>query len=148
MTDNVGKEGVMLQLAVEKGIPYDQPLAITTTNMVRVSLEESFDSDVDEGTHAVAAFMANLSSTSGTNCATTRHVNEVHTDANTNLDIVNRLLITEMHQGRKPRLDVESGLMKFDFTYHLVPIDKRSSDVPTEVSSAPPGEDIMFFHLR
>nr|GEX05087.1 hypothetical protein [Tanacetum cinerariifolium] len=56
--------------------PYDQPLAITTTNIFKVSHEDAYDSDVDEGPHAAAAFMANLSSTSGTNGATTSHVNE------------------------------------------------------------------------
>ncbi|GJW16011.1 hypothetical protein Tco_0020144 [Tanacetum coccineum] len=49
---------------VECTAPYDQPLAITTTNMFEVSHEDAYDSDVDEGPHAAAAFMANLSSTS------------------------------------------------------------------------------------
>ncbi|GJS92592.1 hypothetical protein Tco_0799560 [Tanacetum coccineum] len=51
---------------VECTAPYDHPLAITTTNMFEVSHEDAYDSDVDEGPHAAAAFMANLSSTSGT----------------------------------------------------------------------------------
>nr|GEX05315.1 retrovirus-related Pol polyprotein from transposon TNT 1-94 [Tanacetum cinerariifolium] len=61
---------------VECIAPYDQPLAITTTNIFEVSHENTYDSDVDEGPHAAAAFMANLSSTSGKNGATTSHVNE------------------------------------------------------------------------
>ncbi|GJR05717.1 hypothetical protein Tco_0528701 [Tanacetum coccineum] len=61
---------------VECTAPYDQPLAITTTNMFEVSHEDAYDSDVDEGPHAAATFMANLSSTSGTNGATTSQVNE------------------------------------------------------------------------
>nr|GEY58868.1 hypothetical protein [Tanacetum cinerariifolium] len=60
---------------VECTAPYDQLLAITTTNFFEVSHEDAYDFDVDEGPHA-AAFMANLSSTSGTNGATTIHVNE------------------------------------------------------------------------
>nr|GFC28313.1 hypothetical protein [Tanacetum cinerariifolium] len=52
---------------VECTAPYDQPLAITTTNIFEVSHEDAYDSDLDEGPHATAAFMANLSSTSGTN---------------------------------------------------------------------------------
>ncbi|GJW38610.1 hypothetical protein Tco_0064455 [Tanacetum coccineum] len=83
---------------VECTTPYDQPLAITTTNMFEVSHEDAYDSDVDEGPHAAAAFMANLSSTSGTNGATTSQVNEVHTDANQIFDNVNHLLTHEMHQ--------------------------------------------------
>nr|GFB25683.1 hypothetical protein [Tanacetum cinerariifolium] len=34
------------------------------TNIFEVSYEDAYDSDVDEGPHAAAAFMANLSSTS------------------------------------------------------------------------------------
>nr|GEU76694.1 retrovirus-related Pol polyprotein from transposon TNT 1-94 [Tanacetum cinerariifolium] len=66
---------------VECTAPYDQPLAITTTNIFEVSHEDAYDSDVDEGPHAAAAFMANLSSTSGTNGATTSHVNEYQLDS-------------------------------------------------------------------
>nr|GEX46567.1 hypothetical protein [Tanacetum cinerariifolium] len=83
---------------VEYTAPYDQPLAITTTNIFEVSHEDAYDSDVDEGPHAAAAFMANLSSTSGTNGATTSYVNEVHTDDNQIFDNVNHLLAHEMHQ--------------------------------------------------
>ncbi|GJZ63395.1 uncharacterized mitochondrial protein-like protein [Tanacetum coccineum] len=46
---------------------YDQPLAMTTTNIFEVNHEDAYDSDVDEGPNAAAAFMANLSSTSATN---------------------------------------------------------------------------------
>ncbi|GJV82728.1 hypothetical protein Tco_1522626 [Tanacetum coccineum] len=46
---------------------YDQPLAMTTTNMFQANHEDAYDSDVDEGPNAAAAFMANLSSTSATN---------------------------------------------------------------------------------
>nr|GEX91264.1 hypothetical protein [Tanacetum cinerariifolium] len=49
---------------VECTTPYDQPLTITNTNIFEVSHEDVYDSDVDEGPHAAAAFMANLSSTS------------------------------------------------------------------------------------
>nr|GEY87257.1 integrase, catalytic region, zinc finger, CCHC-type, peptidase aspartic, catalytic [Tanacetum cinerariifolium] len=61
---------------VECTAPYDQPIATTTTNIFEVIHEDTYDFDVDEGPHAASAFMANLSSTSGTNGATTSHVNE------------------------------------------------------------------------
>nr|GEX16187.1 hypothetical protein [Tanacetum cinerariifolium] len=61
---------------VECTAPYDQPLVITTINIFKVSHEDAYNSDVDDGPHAATAFMANLSSTSGTNGATTSHVNE------------------------------------------------------------------------
>ncbi|GKA90386.1 reverse transcriptase domain-containing protein, partial [Tanacetum coccineum] len=74
-------EAKVFHADVECTAPYDQPLAITTTNMFEVSHEDAYDSDVDEGPHAAAAFMANLSSTSGTNGATTSQVNEYQLDS-------------------------------------------------------------------
>ncbi|GJS91267.1 hypothetical protein Tco_0773903 [Tanacetum coccineum] len=106
---------------VECTAPYDQPLAITTTNMFEVSYEDAYDSDVDEGPHAAAAFMANLSSTSGTNGATTSQVNkEEHLDS-----------------------DVESDIDDNTIPYHQYQLDSEVQDVPTKVSSAPPGEISM-----
>ncbi|GKF50919.1 retrovirus-related pol polyprotein from transposon TNT 1-94, partial [Tanacetum coccineum] len=54
---------------VECTAPYDQPQALTTTNMFQATHEDAYDSDVDEGPNAAVAFMANLSSTSATNNA-------------------------------------------------------------------------------
>ncbi|GJR07852.1 hypothetical protein Tco_0790504 [Tanacetum coccineum] len=48
---------------VECTAPYDQPQALTTTNMFQANHEDAYDSDVDEGPNAAVAFMANLSST-------------------------------------------------------------------------------------
>nr|GFC58392.1 retrovirus-related Pol polyprotein from transposon TNT 1-94 [Tanacetum cinerariifolium] len=62
---------------VECTTPYDQPLALTTTNLFEANHEDAYDSDVDEGPHASAAFMANLSSTGGTNGSSSSHINEV-----------------------------------------------------------------------
>ncbi|GKF31459.1 retrovirus-related pol polyprotein from transposon TNT 1-94 [Tanacetum coccineum] len=59
---------------VECTAPYDQPQALTTTNVFQANHEDAYDSDVDEGPNATVAFMANLSSTSATN----NPVNEVH----------------------------------------------------------------------
>ncbi|GKD09562.1 hypothetical protein Tco_1189247, partial [Tanacetum coccineum] len=106
---------------VECTAPYDQPQAIATTNIFKVSHEDAYDSDVDEGPHAVAAFMANLSSTSGTNGATTIQVNEEeHLDS-----------------------DVESDINDNTIPYHQYQLNSEVQDVPTEVSSAPPGEISM-----
>ncbi|GKD66111.1 hypothetical protein Tco_1308219, partial [Tanacetum coccineum] len=63
---------------VECTAPYDQPQALTTTNMFQANHEDAYDSDVDEGPNAAVAFMANLSSTSATN----NPVNEVHSNDN------------------------------------------------------------------
>ncbi|GKC19155.1 retrovirus-related pol polyprotein from transposon TNT 1-94 [Tanacetum coccineum] len=128
---------------VECTAPYDQPLAITTTNMFEVSHEDAYDSDVDEGPHAAAAFMANLSSTSGTNGATTSQVNKVHTDANQIFDNVNHLLTHEMHQEEHLDSDVESDIDDNTIPYHRYQLYSKVQDVPTEVSSPPPGEISM-----
>ncbi|GKA87158.1 hypothetical protein Tco_0808869 [Tanacetum coccineum] len=128
---------------VECTAPYDQPLAITTTNMFEVSHEEAYDSDLDEGPHAAAAFMANLLSTSGTNGATTSQVNEVHTYANQIFDNVNHLLTHEMHQEEHLDSDVESDIDDNTIPYHQYQLDSEVQDVPTEVSFAPPGEISM-----
>nr|GEZ53255.1 hypothetical protein [Tanacetum cinerariifolium] len=61
---------------VECTAPYDQPLALTTTNLFKANHEDAYDSDVDEGPYASATFMANISSTGGTNDLSSRHINE------------------------------------------------------------------------
>ncbi|GKC94934.1 hypothetical protein Tco_1160376 [Tanacetum coccineum] len=94
---------------------------MATTNIFEVNHEDAYDSDVDEGPNAAAAFMANLSSTSGTNGATTSQVNEEeHLDS-----------------------DVESDIDDNTIPYHQYQLDSEVQDVPTEVSSAPPGEISM-----
>ncbi|GJT83201.1 uncharacterized mitochondrial protein-like protein [Tanacetum coccineum] len=128
---------------VECTAPYDQPLAMTTTNIFEVNHEDAYDSDMDEGLNAAAAFMANLSSTSGTNGATTSQVNEVHTDANQIFNNVNHLLTHEMHQEEHLDFDVESDIDDNTISYHQYQLDSEVQDVPTEVSSAPPGEISM-----
>ncbi|GJU42557.1 hypothetical protein Tco_1195514 [Tanacetum coccineum] len=89
------KDKMLLMEAKEKGTVLDVEA-------------EAFLADVEyEGPHAAATFMANLSSTSGTNGATTSQVNEVHTDANQIFDNVNHLLTHEMHQEEH----LDSGLL-------------------------------------
>ncbi|GJS84576.1 hypothetical protein Tco_0751117 [Tanacetum coccineum] len=120
---------------VECTTPYDQPLDITTTNMFEVSHEDAYDSDVDEGPHAAAAFMANLSSISGTNGATTSQVNEVHTDTNQIFDNVNHMLTHEMHQEEHLDSDVESDIDDNTISYHQYQLDSEVQDVSTEEQS-------------
>nr|GFA44549.1 hypothetical protein [Tanacetum cinerariifolium] len=55
---------------------YDQPLALTTTNLFEANHEDAYDFDVDKGPHASAAFLANLSSTCGINGSSSSHINE------------------------------------------------------------------------
>nr|GEY10894.1 hypothetical protein [Tanacetum cinerariifolium] len=136
------KDKMMLMEAKEKGVvldaeaeefladvectaPYDQPLTIMTTNIFKVSHEDVYDYDVDEGPHATAAFMANLSSTSGTNYATISHVNEAHTDDNQIFDNVNHLLAHEMHQEVHLDSDVESDIDDNTIPYHQYQLDSE-----------------------
>ncbi|GJZ94531.1 TRAF-type zinc finger domain-containing protein 1-like protein [Tanacetum coccineum] len=130
------KDKMLLMEAKEKGTVLDAEAEAFLA-------DDAYDSDVDEGPHAAAAFMANLSSTSGTNGATTSQVNEVHTDANQIFDNVNHLLTHEMHQEEHLDSDVESDIDDNTIPYHQYQLDSDVQDVPTEVSSAPPGEISM-----
>ncbi|GKF99678.1 hypothetical protein Tco_0301369, partial [Tanacetum coccineum] len=95
------KDKMLLMEAKEKGVTLDAEAE---------AFLDAYDSDVDEGPNAAAAFMTNLSSTSGTNGSTTGQVNEVHNDANQIFDNVNHLLTHEMHQEEHLDSDVESDI--------------------------------------
>ncbi|GJT10592.1 retrovirus-related pol polyprotein from transposon TNT 1-94 [Tanacetum coccineum] len=76
-TVNRFREGIRFLADVECTAPYDQPQALTTTNMFQANHEDAYDSDVDEGPNAAVAFMANLSSTK---------VEHLDSDAETEID--------------------------------------------------------------
>ncbi|GJY64567.1 uncharacterized mitochondrial protein-like protein [Tanacetum coccineum] len=97
---------------VECTAPYDQPLAIATTNMFEVSHENAYDSDIDKGPHA-----AQLS-------WLTYHPQVEPMEEHLNFD-------------------VESNVDDNTIPYHQYQLDSKVQDVPTEVSSAPPGEISM-----
>ncbi|GKC05614.1 hypothetical protein Tco_0997224, partial [Tanacetum coccineum] len=110
---------------------YDQPLAMTTTNMFQANHEDAYDSDVDEGPNAAAAFMANLSSTSATNS----QVNEVHSNDNQIFDNVDYQLSQEMHQEEHLDSDAETEIDDNTIPYHQYLLDTEAQNVPTEVSA-------------
>ncbi|GJU90058.1 hypothetical protein Tco_1302481, partial [Tanacetum coccineum] len=110
---------------------YDQPLAMTTTNIFEVNHEDAYDSDVDEGPNAAAAFMANLSSTSATNS----QVNEVHSNDNQIFDNVDYQLSQEMHQEEHLDSDAETEIDDNTIPYHQYLLDTEAQNVPTEVSA-------------
>ncbi|GJR96552.1 retrovirus-related pol polyprotein from transposon TNT 1-94 [Tanacetum coccineum] len=110
---------------------YDQPLAMTTTNIFEVNHEDAYDSDVDEGPNAAVAFMANLSSTSATN----NQVNEVHSNDNQIFDNVDYQLNQEMHQGEHLDSDAETEIDDNTIPYHQYLLDIEAQNVPTEVSA-------------
>ncbi|GJS64293.1 hypothetical protein Tco_0678857 [Tanacetum coccineum] len=124
---------------VECTAPYDQPLAITTTNMFEVSHEDAYDSDVDEGPHAAAAFMANLSSTSGTNGATTSQVNEMtlepntgHLKVNQEQSLVNDSLRAELARCKQEMVSLERNKVKHDLDQTIIQRNKRNAELEEE----------------
>ncbi|GJR43851.1 hypothetical protein Tco_1311954 [Tanacetum coccineum] len=116
---------------VECTAPYDQPQALTTTNMFQANHEDAYDSDVDEGPNAAVAFMANLSSTSATN----NPVNEVHSNDNQIFDNVDYQLNQEMHQEEHLDSDAETEIDDNTIPYHQYLLDTEAQNVPTEVSA-------------
>ncbi|GJT63104.1 retrovirus-related pol polyprotein from transposon TNT 1-94 [Tanacetum coccineum] len=116
---------------VECTTPYDQPQALTTTNMFQANHEDAYDSDVDEGPNAAVAFMANLSSTSATN----NPVNEVHSNDNQIFDNVDYQLNQEMHQEEHLDSDAETEIDDNTIPYHQYLLDTEAQNVPTEVSA-------------
>ncbi|GJX70520.1 retrovirus-related pol polyprotein from transposon TNT 1-94 [Tanacetum coccineum] len=121
---------------VECTAPYDQPQALTTTNMFQANHEDAYDSDVDEadvdeGPNAAVVFMANLSSTSATNS----QVNEVHSNDNQIFDNVDYQLSQEMHQEEHLDSDAETEIDDNTIPYHQYLLDTEAQNVPTEVSA-------------
>ncbi|GJW06412.1 reverse transcriptase domain-containing protein [Tanacetum coccineum] len=112
---------------VECTAPYDQPKALTTTNMFQANHEDAYDSDVDEGPNAAVAFMANLSSTSATNNA----VNEVHSNDNQIFDNVDYQSNQEMHQEEHLDSDAETEIDDNTIPYHQYLLDTEAQNVPT-----------------
>ncbi|GJX61634.1 retrovirus-related pol polyprotein from transposon TNT 1-94 [Tanacetum coccineum] len=107
---------------VECTAPYDQPQALTTTNMFQANHEDAYDSDVDEGPNAAVAFMANLSSTSATN----NPVNEVHSNDNQIFDNVDYQLNQEMHQEEHLDSDAETEIDDNTIPYHQYLLDTEA----------------------
>ncbi|GJZ24155.1 hypothetical protein Tco_0561614 [Tanacetum coccineum] len=104
---------------VECTAPYDQPQALTTTNMFQANHEDAYDSDVDEGPNA----------------ATNSQVNEVHSKDNPIFDNVDYQLNQEMHQEEHLDSDAETEIDDNTIPYHQYLLDTEAQNVPTEVSA-------------
>ncbi|GJZ13568.1 hypothetical protein Tco_0548798 [Tanacetum coccineum] len=115
---------------VECTAPYDQPQALTTTNMFQANHEDAYDSDVDEGPNA-AVSSCQLSSTGATN----NPVNEVHSNDNQIFDNVDYQLSQEMHQEEHLDSDAETEIDDNTIPYHQYLLDTEAQNVPTEVSA-------------
>nr|GEX76065.1 hypothetical protein [Tanacetum cinerariifolium] len=119
---------------VECTVPYDQPLALTTTNLFEANHEDAYDSDMDEGPHASTAFMANLSSTGGINGSSSSHINEVQISDDSFFGDVSYPLAQEIQQEEHLN-SVDSVLDHNMITYNEYQNDSGVEAVPTVVSA-------------
>nr|GFB90374.1 hypothetical protein [Tanacetum cinerariifolium] len=141
-------------------VPYDQPLALTTTNLFEANYEDAYDSDVDEGPHASAAFMANLYSTGGTNGSSSSHINEavptmvsadeadkqsmiavsqrMHTEiagyvrVNDEHKLVNATLTAELERCKIEMHALKRNKVKHDLDMAIVKWNKRNAELEEE----------------
>nr|GEX56515.1 hypothetical protein [Tanacetum cinerariifolium] len=127
---NCRGEGHVARKCKEPKPPYDQPLALTTTNLFEANHEDAYDSDVDEGPYASATFMANLSSTGGTNGSSSSHINEVQISDDSFFSDVSYLLAQEMQQEEHLNPEVDSVLDDNMITYDEYQNDSGVKAVP------------------
>nr|GEV65697.1 hypothetical protein [Tanacetum cinerariifolium] len=120
---------------VECTAPYDQPLALTTTNLFEANHKDAYGSDVDEGPYASTAFMANLSSTGGIKGSSSSHINEVQINDDSFFGDVSYPLAQEMQQEEHLNSEVDSVLDDNMITYDEYQNDSRVETVPTVVSA-------------
>nr|GEV35817.1 RNA-directed DNA polymerase, eukaryota [Tanacetum cinerariifolium] len=124
-------------------VSYAKPLAITTTIAFELSYEDAYNSDVDEGPHVAASFMANQTGPStreGSNNDTDFYA-EIQTYDNHLFDNLNHQVSQEMHRGEQLDFDVDSVIDGHDNTipYHQYQLNNEVKSVPTDVSSVLPG---------
>nr|GFC80665.1 hypothetical protein [Tanacetum cinerariifolium] len=130
---------------LEYTVSYDEPLAITTTTGCEVSHEDAYDSDVDEGPHVAAAFMANLKQTGPSTKEGSNNDNDFHADIQTYdnhfFDYLNHQVSQEMHWGEQLDSDVDSVIDDHDniVSYHQYQLNNEVESVPTDVSPVLPG---------
>nr|GEY37263.1 hypothetical protein [Tanacetum cinerariifolium] len=120
---------------VECTAPYDQPLALTTTNLFEANHEDAYDSDVDEGHHASTAFMANLSSTGSINGSSSSYINEVQISDDSFFSDVSYPLAQKMQQEEHLNSEVDLVLDDNMITYDEYQNDSEVETVPTVVSA-------------
>nr|GEY75181.1 hypothetical protein [Tanacetum cinerariifolium] len=124
---------------VECTAPYDQPLALTTTNLFKANHEDAYDSDVDEGPHASASFMANLSSMGGTNGSSSSQINEQEEHLNSEVDSVldDNMITYDEYQNDSgveavPTVALERNKVKHDLDMAIVKRNKRNAELEEE----------------
>nr|GEV70503.1 hypothetical protein [Tanacetum cinerariifolium] len=128
--------------------PYNRPLSLTTTNLFKANHEDTYDSDVDEGPHASAAFMANLSSTGGTNGSSSSHINEVQISDDSFFSNVSYPLAQEMQQEEHLNSKFDSVLNDSMITYDEYQNDFGVEAIPTVVSADEANKQSMIAVLQ
>nr|GEV47357.1 hypothetical protein [Tanacetum cinerariifolium] len=129
---------------MEYTVSYAEPLTITTTTTFEVSHEDAYDSDVDEGPHAAAAFMANLKQTGPSTREGSNNDADfyavVQTYYNHFFGNQNHQVSQEMHWGEQLDSDVDLVINDHDNTipYHQHQLNNKVKSVPTDVSSVLP----------
>ncbi|GJR89527.1 retrovirus-related pol polyprotein from transposon TNT 1-94 [Tanacetum coccineum] len=114
---------------VENVPHYDQPQALTTNKHVfKPTHEEHMTLTRMKAQAAVAAFMANLSSTSATN----NSVNEVHSNDNQIFDNVDYQSNQEMHQEEHLDSDAETEIDENTIPYHQYLLDNVAQNCSNE----------------
>nr|GEX07384.1 retrovirus-related Pol polyprotein from transposon TNT 1-94 [Tanacetum cinerariifolium] len=121
---------------VECTKPYDESLALTTTIAFQVSHEDAYDSDIDDGPHAAAAFMANLSSIEEANGTSSSKINELegHIKSNKDLSRANESLKAELAQCKLEMQSLERNKVKHDLDQAIVKRNKWNAKLEQENS--------------
>nr|GEZ78665.1 hypothetical protein [Tanacetum cinerariifolium] len=110
--------------------------------------EDAYDSDVDEGPHASAAFIANLSSIGGTNGSSSSHINEVQISDDSFFGDVSYSLAQEMQQEEHLNSKVDSVLDDNMITYEEYQNDSGVEAVPTVLCADEADKQFMIAVLQ
>nr|GEU34445.1 hypothetical protein [Tanacetum cinerariifolium] len=108
---------------VECTKPYNESLALTTTTAFQFSHEDAYDFDIDDGPHAAAAFMENLSSTEEANG---------YIKTNKDLSQANESLKAKLAQCKLEMQILECNKVKHDLDQAIVDRNKGNTDLEQE----------------
>nr|GEY06932.1 hypothetical protein [Tanacetum cinerariifolium] len=121
---------------VECTEPYDELLILTTTTAFQVSHEDAYDSDIDDGPHVAAAFMANMSSTKEANVTSSSNINKLegHIETNKDLSRANESLKAKLAQCKLEMQILERNMVNHDLDQAIVDRNKQNTKLEQENS--------------
>nr|GFA83795.1 hypothetical protein [Tanacetum cinerariifolium] len=108
------------------------------TKGIQTTGSDAYDSDVDEGPHASAAFMANISSTGGTNGLSSSHNNEEeHLNSKVDSVLDDNMITYDEYQNDSgveavPTVALEHNKVKHDLDMAIVERNKRNAELEEE----------------